>query len=265
MTKPLIFDLSNVDAAVRAQIMLSPKLYDWFTRKPKRMLGVDRDAKTIKGQKRGYKTAILYLAPAKLSGQQVCPMAELAGCTKACLFTAGRGAMSTVMISRLWRTLFWQQYQSEAIAMLKSEIAKLKAKTEREGFELLVRLNGTSDIRWENYGIVQAFPDVQFYDYTKLGNRKNVPSNYDLTFSYSGTVGYAEQVSHAKANGMRIAAVFRHRAMVKHMLDNGETFLGLTVVDGDDTDIRHLDPHGSVVALYAKGKAKLDKSGFVVG
>ena len=49
------------------------------------------------------------------------------------------------------------------------------------------------------------------------------------------------------------------------MLANGETFLGLTVVDGDNTDIRHLDPKGAVVALYAKGKARNDQSGFVVG
>jgi hypothetical protein len=49
------------------------------------------------------------------------------------------------------------------------------------------------------------------------------------------------------------------------MLANGDTFLGLPVVDGDDTDIRHLDPRGAIVALYAKGPARRDQSGFVVG
>ena len=67
------------------------------------------------------------------------------------------------------------------------------------------------------------------------------------------------------AAGERIAVVFRNRATVDAMLAAGETFLGLPVVDGDDSDIRHLDPRGAVVALYAKGKARQDKSGFVVG
>jgi hypothetical protein len=107
--------------------------------------------------------------------------------------------------------------------------------------------------------------DIQFYDYTKLANRKGVPANYDLTFSYSGVPAYAPYVAKAVAKGERIAVVFRNRAIVETMLANGETFLGLPVVDGDDTDIRHLDPRGAIVALYAKGKARKDTSGFVVG
>ena len=149
--------------------------------------------------------------------------------------------------------------------MIKREIAKFDAKSKREGFTLLVRLNGTSDIRWENYGIIQAFPSVQFYDYTKIPNRRNIPANYDLTFSYSGVSAFQQYVEIAKQNGNRLAVVFRNRAIVERMLANGETFLGLPVVDGDDTDIRHLDPHGVIVALYAKGKAKQDQSGFVIG
>jgi hypothetical protein len=127
-------------------------------------------------------------------------------------------------------------------------------------------------VRWENVGIgyayaniMQALPDIQFYDYTKLANRKHIPANYDLTFSYSGMPAYAPFVAKAVANGERIAVVFRDRAIVNAMLSNGDTFLGLPVVDGDDTDIRHLDPKGAVVALYAKGKARRDQSGFVVG
>ena len=129
---------------------------------------------------------------------------------------------------------------------------------------LLVRLNGTSDIRWENYGIVQAFPDVTFYDYSKLANRKNVPSNYDITFSYSGVPPYQSQVKLALESGMRIAVVFEKRSTVNRILTNGIKFMGLKVVDGDDTDVRHIDPKGVAVALYAKGKGKFDKSGFVV-
>ena len=109
------------------------------------------------------------------------------------------------------------------------------------------------------------FPSVQFYDYTKIPNRRNVPANYDLTFSYSGVAGFQQYVEVAKKNGNRLAVVFRNRGIVDRMLANGSTFHGLPVVDGDDTDIRHLDPQGAVVALYAKGKARHDNSGFVVG
>jgi hypothetical protein len=177
------------------------------------------------------------------------------------------------MLSRLRKTLYFNQYREQFMAQLSRELTLEKAKAKRRGYKLVVRLNGTSDIRWENIKlplvtaptIFDLHSDVQFYDYTKLANRKNVPANYDLTFSYSGVEAYQPFVAKAVANGERIAVVFRNRAIVEQMLANGETFLGLPVVDGDDTDIRHLDPRGAIVALYAKGKARRDQSGFVVG
>jgi hypothetical protein len=42
------------------------------------------------------------------------------------------------------------------------------------------------------------------------------------------------------------------------------TYLGRPVVNGDDTDLRFLDPQGVVVGLKAKGRAKKDTSGFTV-
>ena len=110
-------------------------------------------------------------------------------------------------------------------------------------------------------GSSNRFPSVQFYDYTKLANRKNVPSNYDLTFSYSGVPAYQTQVRLALAAGMRMAVVFAKRATVNAMLASDSKFMGLDVVDGDDTDIRHLDPIGGAVALYAKGKGKAGSIG----
>ena len=261
----IIYNLSKLSADIRAQIENTPKYTALFSKKPDDMLRLDGNAKTIKGQKKGFKTAILYMAPANLSGENLCPLAFVAQCDGACLFTAGRGQQTGVMMARLRKALFWQQYREEALAMIRADIARLYKQCEREGFTLLVRLNGTTDIRWENYGIPQEFQYVQFYDDTKLNNRKNVPANYDLTFSYSGVAAYAPHVERAIENGMRVAVVFRSRAIVERMLSIGETFAGLPVVDGDDTDIRHLDPLGSVVALYAKGKAKEDVSGFVVG
>ena len=269
----LAFDISGLSIDIQLQILGSEANRSLFARLPEKLLGIDTNAKTIKGEKYNIKTAILYLMPAKQSGVQLCPMAKLAGCEKACLFTAGRGAMSNVMLSRLRKTLYYNQYREQFLLQLQGELIRERAKAKRQGYKLVVRLNGTSDIKWENVAIgnsyrniMQALPDVQFYDYTKIANRnKGLPANYDLTFSYSGVEAYQPFVAKAVANGERIAVVFRNRSIVEAMLANGDTFLGLPIVDGDDTDIRHLDPKGVVVALYAKGKARKDQSGFVVG
>jgi hypothetical protein len=274
-TKPqnaLAFDISALSLDIQLQILGSEKNRSLFARLPEKLLGIDTNAKTIKGEKYNIKTAILYLMPSDKSGVQLCPMAKLAGCEKACLFTAGRGAMSNVMLSRLRKTLYFNQYREQFMHQLHNELIRERLRAERKGYKLIVRLNGTSDIRWENVAlgyayknIMQALPDIQFYDYSKIANRRNIPANYDLTFSYSGVSEYLPFVQKAVANGERIAVVFRNRSIVEQMLANGESFLGLPVVDGDNTDIRHLDPKGAVVALYAKGKARYDQSGFVVG
>ena len=268
----LAYDISALSIDIQLQILGNDHNRSLFSRFPDKLLGIDTNAKTIKGEKYGIKTAILYLMPAMGSGVQLCANAKIAGCEKPCLFTAGRGAMSNVMLSRLRKTLYFNQYRDQFMLQLQNELIRERAKAKRRGYKLIVRLNGTSDIRWENVNIgyayaniMQALPDIQFYDYTKLANRKHIPANYDLTFSYSGVEAYQPFVAKAVANGERIAVVFRDRAIVNAMLANGDTFLGLPVVDGDDTDIRHLDPKGAVVALYAKGKARRDQSGFVVG
>jgi hypothetical protein len=266
----LAFDISALSLDIQLQILGNDHNRSLFSRLPEKLLGIDTNAKTIKGEKYNIKTAILYLMPAKQGGTQLCPMAKTAGCEKACLFTAGRGAMNSVMLSRLRKTLYFNQYRDLFMNQLHNELIRERAKAKRRGYKLIVRLNGTSDIRWENIAvggyanIMQALPDITYYDYTKLANRK-VPANYDLTFSYSGVSEYLPFVQKAVANGERIAVVFRDRSIVDAMLANGESFLGLPVVDGDNSDIRHLDPKGAVVALYAKGKARRDQSGFVVG
>jgi len=272
----LAYDISALSPELQAQILGDSKNVSLFQRLPDQLLGLDTNAKTVKGERYGIKTAILYLVPSIGSGFNLCAMAEIARCAAPCLFSAGRGAMNCVMLSRLRKTLYFLQYRELFMAQLAKEIAAYQAQAQRQGWKLVVRLNGTSDIRWENIAmpghwglagdnIFRAFPAVQFYDYTKIANRRNIPANYDLTFSYSGAPEYAPYVARAVANGERIAVVFRNRAIVDAMLANGESFLGLPVVDGDDSDIRHLDPRGAVVALYAKGKARQDKSGFVVG
>ena len=237
--------------------------------KSKALLSVGSDAKTIKGETYGFLTGILYLAPYTSTKWNTCSMASIAQCGKACLFTAGRGAMSTVAQGRINKTIWFFEERSSFMVQLAINIRQLVAKATKQGKKPLVRLNGTSDIRWESVAFIDAdgteyvnifaaFPDVQFYDYTKIANRKDIPSNYDLTFSYSGVKAYQPFVDKAVAQGMRIAVVFRNRE------DMPSAFNGMSVVDGDNSDIRHLDDQGVVVGLYAKGKAKLDDTGFVV-
>jgi hypothetical protein len=236
--------------------------------KSRKLLAIDTNAKTVKGQKYGYMTGILYMAPSTISGHNTCPMAKVAQCEAACLYSAGRGAFTSVQQSRIDKAKWFHQDRASFMVQLVRDVSKLATKADNAGMVPLVRLNGTSDIRWESIPVIRdgvsyanimlAFPGIQFYDYTKLANRKGIPANYDLTFSYSGTPAYQKFVHQAKANGMRIAVVFRDRKGIP------ASFLGMECVDGDDSDIRHLDPQGVVVALYAKGNAKRDYTGFVV-
>jgi hypothetical protein len=236
--------------------------------KSKALLSVSSDAKTIKGETLGFLTGILYLAPANTTKWNTCPMAKKAQCDVACLNTAGRGAFSSVQLARINKTTWFFTERNSFMQQLVVDIAKLIKKANKQGLKPLVRLNGTSDIRWETVGftdvngieyvnIFAAFPDIQFYDYTKRGNRTELPSNYDLTFSYSGVEGFQPYVENALLNNMRMAVVFRKEK------DIPMTFMGIPVVSGDKSDVRHLDDK-VIVGLYAKGKAKLDTTGFVV-
>lgn len=229
-----------------------------------KLLSVSTDAKTTKGESLGFLTGILYLAPATTTKWNTCSMAKTAKCDVACLYTAGRGAMNSVQLARIRKTEWLFENTESFMLQLAEDITKLVAKAKKLGLTPLVRLNGTSDIRWETIevsytkkNIFQMFPDVQFYDYTKDVNRKDLPANYDLTFSYSGVEGFQPFVAKALKKQMRIAVVFRKEQ------DIPTTFMGIPVVSGDNSDVRHLDDK-VIVGLYAKGKAKLDTTGFVV-
>jgi hypothetical protein len=237
--------------------------------KSKALLSVSSDAKTVKGETLGFLTGILYLAPATTTKWNTCPMAKIAQCDKACLNTAGRGAFSSVQTARVNKTVWFFEERQTFMQQLVVDIKRVIRKAQSKGLVPLIRLNGTSDIRWETVGfsdidgteyvnIFAAFPDVTFYDYTKDANRKDLPANYDLTFSYSGVQGFQPFVQIAIAKGMRMAVVFRKEQ------DIPNTFKGISVVSGDKSDVRHLDDDGVIVGLYAKGKAKLDTTGFVV-
>ena len=249
-----------------------------------KLLNIDQNAKTVKGQKKGYMTAILYLAPYKLSGYQVCPMAEAAGCVGDCLNTAGRGGMAkadadtavvdglvvklnAIQKARIARTRLFFEDRAAFLALLVNEIQNAVKLASKKGMELVVRLNGTSDIRWENVivsdnkTIFQLFSDIQFYDYTKIANRKisHIP-NYHLTFSYSNRPEFMKYVKKAimnYGNSINLAVVFQSKTLP-------ESFMGLEVDSADESDLRFLDRKGIIAGLIAKGKARKSTSGFCV-
>jgi len=230
-----------------------------------KLLACGGDAKTVKGQKlnteKTYATAIMYLAPHKLSGVNVCPMAEQAGCVEGCLNSAGMGKFSNVQKARIAKTVWFNLDPVGFVDALKSDIDRFASWAIRKGLTPTIRLNGTSDIRWENYGVPQAFPELTLYDYTKLHNRKGVPDNYSLTWSYSeASAAYSDRLSDVIKSGTNAAAVFKSPSK-----GLPRAYKGLPVIDGDLHDLRFLDPQGVIVGLRAKGKAIYDETGFVIG
>jgi len=210
--------------------------------------------KIQKGTKLGYLSFILHLAPADLSGKEVCPK-RTAGCTAACLNTAGRGGMfrkgeNTNMIqkARIRKTQYFFADRAGFMADLERDIRKGIRFAERQGLKPVFRLNGTSDLSWEKYGIIEKFPGVQFYDYTKvLGRKVGHLANYHLTFSAAD--GNDSDVAKAIAAGMNVTVVY-------DQIPEG-------VFSADETDLRFLDPKVGIIGLKAKGRAKRDTSGFV--
>jgi len=236
-----------------------------------KLLSVGSDAKTVKGEKFGFLTGILYLAPAKLSGFEVCPMRSPA-CTEMCLNTAGRGNMTKVQEARARKTRWYFDDRAAFMYQLCQDIEKLDAKAKRDRLTPAIRLNGTSDIAWERVpahpysNIMRWFPEIQFYDYTKIPKRVikyaqggSFPTNYHLIFSM--TENNERQARRMLENGSNVAVVFRGELPAKYRLPNSEA--EWDVIDGDLSDLRFNDPSPVIVGLKAKGKARRDTTGFV--
>ena len=222
--------------------------------------------KIQKGTKLGYLSFILHLAPADLSGYNTCPKATV-GCKSACLNTAGRGGMfkrgestNAIQKARIRKTRYFYEDRVSFFNDLTRDITKGIAMAKKLGLKPVFRLNGTSDLSWEKYevpntglNIFQIFPEVQFYDYTKVLGRKAAYDNYFLIFSQAD--GNEADVNRAIAQGMNVATVFD---------EVPAEYKGLTVINADETDLRFLDPKGVIAGLKAKGRAKKDYSGFVI-
>jgi hypothetical protein len=187
----------------------------------------------------------IYFAPAKMSGYEVCPMRS-DECTLLCLNESGRNKMdtkvNTINNSRIKKTKLFFEEREFLVRWIIDEIKSAKAKAENLGYSFSVRLNNTSDITPESFyiddngtkrNLLEIFPDVQFYDYTKVSKRLELVKkykNYDITFSYSGT-NMTECLS-MLSNNVRVAMVFNKVP---------ENYMNFKVVDGDKYDMRYRD------------------------
>jgi hypothetical protein len=224
---------------------------------------INSNAKITKSNKviDKYIGRILHLAPAKLSGFEVCP-ARSQGCTKACLHTAGGQQYQSVKNkARIARTQMFFKDRLAFKVLLTKEIQNHVNYAKRLKKKPAVRLNGTSDIVWENIfpEIFTMFPQVQFYDYTKIFKRMSpdwsLPKNYYLLFSQSETQKSIEESKQVLDWNKNVAIVIKGFGYGQHHKPLPDNYDQYKLVDGDKHDFRFLDPQGVIVGLRAKGKA----------
>ena len=171
------------------------------------------------------------------------------------------------MLGRLHKT---EYFLRDRKAFMEQVAKEIKAGIKKHGADkICIRLNGTSDIPYENIpvgeyaNIMAMFPDVQFYDYTKVFSRLDktkLPANYHLTFSRAETALNQKQAELALKLGFNVAAVFA----VKDETQLPAEYKGTKVVNGDEHDLTFIQPDNVILGLKAKGKAKKDNTNFVI-
>jgi hypothetical protein len=225
------------------------------------------DAQTKAAKSKDAAVYIMHLWPNKI----ICPYSD--DCMEVCLKTAGRGQQRTVRSGRYRKTRLWHNSPESFMEILRKDLELVRRRmlvgtgSKMDGKKAYVRLNGTSDIQWEyidafvpsisalhHSPVMDLFPEITFYDYTKNHTRTPKPrENYSLTLS-RGSRNQEECIKWLERGG-NVAVVFEQLP---------ERFLGKAVINGDMNDLRPLDPSGVIVGLKEKGKAKKDTSGFVV-
>ena len=237
------------------------------------------NTKTIKGEKLGYTTYIMYLSPhtQNSKGINLCSHASK-GCAKACLFKSGAARFDRVQQGKIDKTEWFLDNRVEFLKQLDKEISIISKKVKHQSSENIptIRLNGTSDIPFEkfiirdNKNIFELYPNIQFYDYTKNHIRfeKKLPTNYHLTFSQSedNKVKSLELLN----KGFNVAVVFG----VKNENELPTTYNGFKVVNGDESDLRFLDEKNVVIGLKyklmtgkgtkGKNKENIDTNDFII-
>lgn len=213
-------------------------------------------SKFAKGKTIGVNTYAIYFAPYNLSGRNVCAMATKE-CITGCLNTSGRVKMDVknlIVTARINRTNAFYEHREASMIKIISEIDGAKKKSKRQKMDFAVRLNGTSDLSPEIFkafgqNILELFPNVQFYDYTKIPNRLRLAEkykNYHLTFSHTGQ-NWNDCVNALESN-VNVAVIFD----TKKGQPLPKTFNGYKVIDGDLSDYRPGDTKKRIVGLRWK-------------
>jgi hypothetical protein len=221
------------------------------------LISVNTDPKTSKGVAWGYWTGVLYLAPAKRSGFEVC-FHRSPGCTATCLNTAGRGGIlkpgertNAIQRARVRRTKLYFGQRPVFLDQLHDDLERLRHQARKLRLKPAARLNGTSDLDW--WDVIKQHPQITFYDYTKDYERAR-EQRYPIVFSRSET--NEDQCWDLLDRGVNVSIVFRDRLP--------ERFNGYPVVNGDLHDLIFLREGPCILGLKAKGRAKRDRTGFAV-
>ena len=223
---------------------------------------VDSSSKIVKGRKEKVNTLILYLAASKNAGIDLCRFAS-EDCRNLCLVKSGHALLEsgldaekqTIAIARIIKT--WIMVFREDIArdVLAFEIVSKEKSANKKGFEFAVRLNGTSDI--DHSATINAFPLIQFYDYSKRPLQDDLPKNYSLTVSYANFAPFrVEQYRKAIAKGLNIAVAVTENAFKKAI----ESLPFVFNADRDDLRYKDLEK-GQLALLKIKTTANSRKNG----
>lgn len=209
--------------------------------------------KTPKGEAEGWFTAILYLAPHVMAGgPTVCPHSTQA-CRTMCLAGAGMSGLATQTAAKIRRTRLYHEDRREFFDRLSADLIRLCEIARKERLKPAVRLNGTSDILWERELSMKLYPALRFYDYTKVPlAHRAPPANYHLTYSIGGPEDLARAWSYL-ARGQSCAVVVPEKAKAG-LLTSIPKALGVAAIDGDEHDLRFLDPAPCIVLLKPKGR-----------
>lgn len=212
-------------------------------------------------------TYCIYLAPSNLSGYKVCPNDKY--CKQFCLNGSGqnkadvlsRGEQhSLINQSRIKKTRLFYQNRDLFMQIMIKEIELAQERARKNNMEFSVRINGTSDLspllfKYEGKNILEWFPDVMFYDYTKVPNRFKLLSqykNYDLTFSFNG-YNWTDCEDFLKKGG-KVAVVFDTDTLPT-------SYRGYRVVDANSYDMRYKDDKGTIMGLHYHKVANNYKNG----
>tara|TARA_R100001463_G_scaffold13_1_gene32 strand:- start:931 stop:1722 length:792 start_codon:yes stop_codon:yes gene_type:complete len=226
--------------------------------------------KISKNLKENYNTYSLNFAHSDISGFNVCAMAnrlsknennsKKSNCSSDCVGYNGNAQIyRAVMESRIKKTLSYFLDKQSFLNQLVYEVEKAIIQSNKKGLKPSFRLNAYSDIQFEkdiikdNKNIFQLFPDVKFYDYSKLINRKT-PKNYQLTYSHHNP-DFKDTII-ALNKGLNVAIVFEK--LPKQIKINNKIY---SVLDGDKTDLRidETDKQGNncIIGLkFKKGNKK---------